>query len=323
MVKLFGGTIEVESQEGMGTTFSVFLPIHQNADLVEKNEDDTIQKTIEAYTFSASKNIETTEFLPQNRENEEHPSLLIMEDNPDVIIYLKNILEEKYQLEIADNGQTGIKKAFEQVPDIIISDVMMPGKDGFEVCDILKNDERTSHIPIVLLTAKADISSKLHGLKRGADAYLAKPFNKEELMVRLESLIELRKKMRARYGNLELPQPSTDEALQMEDAFLQKLRKEVEENMDDPDFGIEQLCRKVHLSRMQVHRKLKALTDKSASHFIRSIRLQKSKELIRTTNMTISEIAYEVGFNDPNYFSRIFNQEFGIAPSQFLQERKG
>ena len=260
--------------------------------------------------------------LLKSDPTEELPSLLIVEDNADVVFYLKNILKETYQLEIATDGQKGIDKAIELVPDVIISDVMMPEKDGFEVCDTLKNDERTSHIPIILLTAKADISSKLQGLKRGADAYLSKPFHKEELLIRLQALIQLRKKIQARYATLEPPQPSPDESVQIEDAFVKKLRDTIEENIDNADFGIEQLCRKVHLSRMQVHRKIKALTGKSTSHFIRSIRLQKAKELMQTTDLTVSEIAYDVGFNDPNYFSRTFSQEFGIAPSQFLENRK-
>jgi len=193
---------------------------------------------------------------------------------------------------------------------------MMPVKDGYELCETLKTDERTSHIPIILLTAKADDESRIKGLKRGADAYLAKPFNKQELIVWLEKLLELRQRLQDRYNSLEENALLKDAAVQQEDEFIQKVRQAVEKNIDDEDFGILQLCRAVNLSRAQLHNKIKALTGKSTSHYIRAIRLHKAKDLLKNPNLNISQVAYEVGFHDPKYFSKTFAEEFGILPGE-------
>ena len=189
---------------------------------------------------------------------------------------------------------------------------MMPEKDGYELCDTLKQDERTSHIPIILLTAKADLDSKISGLERGADAYLTKPFESKELLIRLKNLLELRQKLQDRYSSLK----QIDRTENREDEFIQKIRKLVHENIDDEDFGIVQLCRALTLSRTQVHNKIKALTGKSTSIIIRLIRLQKARELLQTTDLSVSEVAYEVGFRHPENFSRYYSLEFGEPPNR-------
>jgi DNA-binding response OmpR family regulator len=245
--------------------------------------------------------------------------VLIIEDNRDVATYIESLLKKDYTIEIARNGQIGIDKALEIIPDIIISDVMMPEKNGYEVCQFLKNDERSSHIPIILLTAKATAEDRIEGLKEGADAYLIKPFNKEELFVRLEKLVEVRKALQEHFAsnNRNIKSKSSDlsTSLSLDERFLQKLSKVVEEKLNDNDLAVVHLCRAVNLSNMQVNRKLKALTGKTPSRFIRSIRLQKAIELLQTTELNISEIAYEVGFSEPNYFSRVFSEEFGYPPN--------
>lgn len=247
------------------------------------------------------------------------PLLLIVEDNRDVQLYLQALLEGHYRLLLAEDGQQGIDLALEHIPDLILSDVMMPEKDGYEVCDTLKQDERTSHIPIILLTAKADADSRIAGLKRGADAYLAKPFHPEELLVRLAKLLEIRRRLQERYRQLDALPSSPDERLVQEDAFITKLQAAVLERLDDEQFGIAELCRIAGMSRSQLHLKLKALTGRSASHFIRYIRLHKAKELLEQTSMSVTEIAFEVGFNDPSYFSRSFSEVFGAPPSTFVR----
>jgi len=188
----------------------------------------------------------------------------------------------------------------------------MPIKNGFEVCKFLKTDHRTSHIPIILLTAKTAKEEQLRGLQYGADAFLTKPFHKEELLIRLEKLVELRKKLQSRYLNG--AQPSA--TLSKEDEFLQLLHQVIEEKMDDTDLSINDLCRAVKLSHAHLYRKLKALTNQTPVQFIRYIRLQKAKGLLENSEMNISEIAYAVGFADPNYFSRIYHKEMGITPSE-------
>jgi YesN/AraC family two-component response regulator len=215
------------------------------------------------------------------------------------------------------NGREGIDQALEIVPDIIISDIMMPEKDGYEVCDTLREDIRTSHIPIILLTAKADRDAKLEGLKVGADAYLTKPFDKEELGIRLHKLLELRRNLQARYSNLESIGPVEKESLNKEEKFLQELHHLLEDHLSEEGFGIAQLCRKMGMSRTQLHHKIKALTGKSTSIFIRSIRLKKAKELLRNSDLNVSEVAYEVGFRTPVYFTQVFTEEVGVSPSRY------
>lgn len=241
---------------------------------------------------------------------------MIIEDNKDVTTYIQSIVDDQYQVETALNGKIGLERAIELIPDIIISDVMMPEMDGYSLTQALKNDERTSHIPIILLTAKAAEKDRMTGLQTGADAYLTKPFNKTELMIRLEKLTQLRKALQAHYASDNALSSITGRPSNLEDAFLKKIHLLVEAHLEDSNFGIEELCQELELSRMQVHRKLKALTDRSTSHFIRSIRLHKAKELLLTTKLTVSEIAYDTGFSDPNHFSRVFKENFGMGPTQ-------
>ena len=235
----------------------------------------------------------------------------MVEDNVDVVQYIIACLEGHYNLHIARNGQEGIDLALEKIPDLILSDVMMPLKSGYELCAELKGDHRTSHIPIVLLTAKADDDSKIEGLERGADAYLAKPFNRTELFVRLNKLMELRQKLRERYQTGE---DATDGPENQEDEFITRIKEEIHTNLDDEYFGINELCRSIGMSRAQLHRKIKALTGRSTSIYIRSIRLNHAKKLLLSTDLNIAQIAFEVGFRDPKYFSKTFAEEFGQNP---------
>ena len=249
--------------------------------------------------------------------NSELPLALIIEDNMDVAHYLQTCLVDKYQTLHAINGIEGIELAFEKTPDIIITDVMMPGKDGFEVCETLKSDERTDHIPIIILTAKVATEDRLTGLSRGADAYLAKPFNKKELYIRLDQLLLLRKKLMGKINKdglgLFLSKRTKNPKIQ----FLQKVVKLIHEEIKDSAFGSDELSNKLGLSHSQTYRKIKAITGKSTAVFIRSIRLQYAKELLKTEDKTVSEIAYYVGFNDPSWFSRAFKEEFNVSPSEF------
>ena len=251
-------------------------------------------------------------------EEENLPLVLIVEDNQDVSFYLKSILSSKYHTISAKDGEEGINLAIEEVPDIIISDVMMPEKDGFELTETLKKDIRTSHIPIILLTAKADTDSKLEGLEYGADAYLTKPFNELELNIRLAKLIQLRKQLKIRYSEFINSHNQEESKLEhsKEAQFLKKARLTIEENLQNTQFDVLHFCKAMAISRTQLHNKLKALTGCSTTQFIRKIRLQKAQQLLKTTNLNISEVAYEVGFSDPNYFSRRFSEEFGSSPSE-------
>lgn len=318
LIRLLGGTIEVQSKEGEGSTFSVCLPIQRTAPPAPQPVSNIdVPRPV---TINSEEELITT---PAFALGETKPELLIVEDNADVRQYLTICLQAHYQLSYAANGTIGIEKALDEVPDIIISDVMMPQKDGFEVCDTLKQDVRTSHIPIILLTAKSDADSRISGLQRGADAYLAKPFNEEELLVRLEKLLELRKTLQQRYLRMggELPNDAT--ATAQEDAFIFNIQDVIRQHLSDETFGIAELCRAIGMGRTQLHNKLKALTGQSTSHYIRSIRLHEAKErLANHPQLNITEIAYETGFSSPIYFSKIFAQEMGISPSQFRKNAR-
>ena len=316
LVELLKGRIEVESQPRKGTTFIVSLPIHQAAPKAEP----VLGTLHEPSPGNAGLRAPETEEAarPEMTEEDAKPHLLIVEDNPDVATYIRQILEPLYQVHTATNGRSGIDKAMESIPDIIISDVMMPEVDGLELVETLKNDQRTSHIPIILLTAKATDEDRISGLRTGADAYLLKPFHKEELFVRLEKLVELRKALQQKYS-ADTALPATTKASQqapgLDELFIQKIREAIAEKMGDPGLGIVHLCHAVQLSNTQVFRKLKALTGLSPGRYILKMRLQKARTLLQTTDLNVSEVAYETGFTDPNYFSRAFRKEFDASPS--------
>jgi len=323
LVELMNGQIEVKSQVGKGTTFTVYLPIEARAQPGTETGNDRKESAPEKRALQTAA-VPAQAGLPSEiPEDEEAPGtdalpyLLIIEDNADIITYIKSILKLNYKIHTARNGALGIEKAREIIPDIIISDVMMPEKNGYEVCDTLKQDERTSHIPIVLLTAKTTQADKVDGLKYGADAYLTKPFDKEELIVRLDKLVEMRQRLQERYARGTEASLTTEPSL--DDLFLQKLRGYLQAELGNAGFGVSQLASAASMSQMQLYRKLKALTSKTPSQFIRSYRLQKALELLRKGELNISEIAYDVGFADPSYFSRVFHKEYGKSPSYFIK----
>lgn len=314
LVKLLNGSISVQSEPGKGSEFLVQLPVTRLAPEKKDIPEEKVRMAV-GRIIVESPEIPEEEAWPAEGSKEK-PIALIIEDNKDVVRYLHACLENDYLVLEAYDGKTGIETAIEKIPDVIISDVMMPEIDGFEVTAMLKKDERTSHIPIILLTARATVEDRISGLERGADAYLAKPFNREELRVRMQKMIELRERLRKRYAGLNAKPFLADPSLKIEDAFVKKVRELVESNMDDPDFSIDDISRSIFLSRTQVHRKLKALTGKSTGHFIRSVRMQHALDLLQNTNKSVTEIAFDVGFRDLSYFSKVFSAEFGKAPSE-------
>jgi signal transduction histidine kinase/ligand-binding sensor domain-containing protein/DNA-binding response OmpR family regulator len=290
LVELMNGRVEVESRLGEGSRFTVRLPIEKSEEAMPPLEEN---KQISG--------IPTSDMV-----------VLIIEDNTDVVIYLQEYLKDDYKVQTATNGQEGIEKAFSLVPDIILCDVMMPLKDGYEVAEILKSDQRTSHIPIIMLTAKAAKEDRIKGLNTGVDAYLVKPFEHKELEVRLRQLLQLRKKLQRRYANglPETQMPSQD------DLFLRKIYDFIQQEISNEQLSVHDISRHMHLSRMQVHRKLKALTGQSTTQLMQSLRMKRAKQLLEETDMPISEVAYSVGYADPNYFSRQFVSCFSVPPSE-------
>jgi YesN/AraC family two-component response regulator len=228
---------------------------------------------------------------------------------------------------VGKDGREGFDIAAERIPDLIITDVMMPFVDGFELCRRLRNDEHTSHIPIIMLTAKADIESRIEGLQQGADVYLQKPFHEEELLVQIKKLLELRKNLQQYYlkklglnGHTPpvaiIPETNAIEN-KVEDAFVKKVREAIETNLSEANFTVEQLCKLVFVSHSQLHRKLEAVTGFSPNKFIRMIRLNKAKELLINPSNSIASIAMDCGYNDPGYFSRVFKNDLGITPQEW------
>lgn len=303
LIEILNGEITVESKEGDGSSFLCTFPISNNAPL---NDAKFTDKEV----FNIAKN--ELESLAQGNK----PLILIVEDNKDITYYIIKCLKENYQIKTAINGQEGLNKAFEEIPDFIISDIMMPEMDGFELCQKLKQDKRTSHIPLLLLTAKIDDEARLEGLSKGADAYLSKPFKKEELEIRIKKMLELRQKLLKHYSDNENAQLKKIRTI--EDEFLVELREIILNNLDNKAFDTPFFVRKSGMSSSSLHRKLTALTGKSANKFINSVRLQKAKELLDERNLSISQIALEVGYNDLSYFSASFKKEFGYPPSKYV-----
>lgn len=305
-VELMKGKIEVESEVGIGSTFTVVWPITRYAPF-----DDAVPFTSVSEKLS---------IIPPGNEvskPSDLPLVLVVEDHADIVRYLQFALIHQYTCIHAENGLVGLEMAFEKIPDLILCDIMMPEMDGYEVCQRLKTDERTNHIPIIMLTAKVEAPDRITGLVKGADAYLTKPFLEEELLVRMQNLLELRRQLQKKYtreliGSNRLPESANSTT----EPFLQKVEALILGNLEQENFGPKELARALFLSRSQLHRKIKALTDKSTSIYIRLIRLREARKLLAIPHLTVSEIAYQVGFKSPVYFSQVYKETFNHNPSE-------
>jgi signal transduction histidine kinase/ligand-binding sensor domain-containing protein/AraC-like DNA-binding protein len=317
LVKLLKGSITVQSplyQGGRGSEFCVRLPVTRAATAVHDFHAESLERGAVDLAGAEPGTQRGAPLLKGDCKGK--PLVLIIEDNKDVVRYLAACLEDEYCLLAAYDGKAGLETAFERIPDIIICDVMMPELDGFEATATLKEDIRTSHIPIIMLTALATAEDRIAGLERGADAYLAKPFNREELLVSMKKMIELRKRLQERYAALHTDGKPATHPFEAEDPLIEQIRALVEARIDDPDFGPDEISKALYLSRSQIHRKMKALTGHAVVHFIRTVRLQRALHLLQTTDKSVTEIAMDVGFTDPSYFSRIFAAWYGEAPSK-------
>lgn len=326
LVELHHGNIKVDSNEGIGTTFTVTFLLgkeHFNPKEIKEtkkisNGEFTFEQSIDYITNGKTKDDKVDiEYLMDS----EKPVLIVVEDNEDVRNYIISYLETDYIVIEAENGVEGLEKSIEYIPDLIISDVMMPKMDGFEFCEKVKTDEKTSHIPVILLTAKASGEDKISGLKTGADDYLMKPFDAKELQVRIKNLIEQRKKLREHFKKSELISFQSEKVNSVDKIFLQNAINNVNKNLSDASFSVQAFAENMAMSRSQLHRKLIALIDESPGDLIRRIRLTKAAELIKDKFGNIAEISLEVGYNNPANFSRSFTNQFGISPSEY-QNRK-
>ena len=309
LVQLLNGKINVKSKTGVGTVFTVKLPY------IPASEKPVVIADTDDEKESREDKTESDEVLYFSSDGRQR--LLIIEDNPDVVGYLKACYQNHFSIHVAKDGKEGYELAVEEIPDIIISDIMMPEMDGFELCKKLKEDIRTSHIPVILLTAKADIPSRIEGLETGADAFVVKPFNQRELLVRMQKLLELRRKLFRRYSNGNGLELSSDPMIQKEDLFFKKLNEIILNNLGDEFFNIQTLCNEMAMSKSQLYRKFSALTDIPAAKYIRTLRMKKAKELLQTTSMNITEVGYKVGMKSVSAFSKMFKDEFGKSPREF------
>lgn len=318
LVDLHGGQISVESVRGEGATFKVTLPCRKE-DFALEHLVATATDTPDHVEPALLTGLDTE--VSENGEKDgasadDHPLALVVEDNPDLRHYISENITGDYQVIVAVDGQEGLDLALERVPDIIISDVMMPRKNGFELCTALKTDDHTSHIPIILLTAKAGRGDKIEGLEQGADDYLTKPFDARELRVRMANLIDQRRRLRERFsGELKI-RPTGVTLNSVDERFVKQVMACIEENLGNEFYSVEELARSVGFSRSQLHRKLKALADKSPNQLIREFRLTRAKELLEQRAASVSEIAYEVGYSNVSYFSKSYKDMFGLSPSE-------
>ncbi|MGB0929877.1 MAG: ATP-binding protein [Chitinophagales bacterium] len=323
LIELQGGTIEVKSEINVGTTFTFHLPlelseVHQIIPIAEKTSVQS--SSFKTFNTTLKDAFSNKKKAKSRTENKGKNIVLVVEDNPDMQTYIQSILSPQYEVLQAVNGEMGVNTALEEVPDLIVSDVMMPKKDGYTLCKELKTNEKTNHIPIILLTAKAALDSRIEGLQQGADVYLSKPFSPKELLLNIENQIKVRQQLQEKYSQI-LQSPDKESSKEsITNPFLQKLIDTIETHLNDIQLSVKQLSEYMYMSRQQIHRKLRALTNYSTSEFIRLIRLQKAKELLQSQQYTMTEIAYEVGFSTPSYFSRSFTKQFGVSPSKWSGE---
>jgi DNA-binding response OmpR family regulator len=231
-------------------------------------------------------------------------------------------MDGQYRYSEAEDGEEGFKKAKKDIPDLIISDVMMPKMDGFEFCAKIKTDERTSHIPVILITARAEQEDKIEGLETGADDYITKPFDHNELLIRVKNLIDQRRKLRERYLKDATLEPSEIAETSIDKQFLNRALEIIKKEISNPEFDVETFVKSMAVSRTHLYNKLRALAGQSAKEFIRTIRLKRGALLIKKQAGTISEIAYDVGFLNPSYFAECFRKQFGQSPSQYASQLK-
>ena len=317
LVKLHGGDLSVESEKGKGSTFTVRLPIFSDRYSVSGD-----QSSAASGQYSVTSEQETgTPSAPKPAAPSKHGEIvLIVEDNADVRAYIAEHLQDRYTILQAEDGEQGFVRAQEAIPDLIITDVMMPGIDGYELCRMLRADEKTSHVPIIMLTARAAKEDMIAGLETGVDAYVIKPFSPKEIQVRVRKLIEMRRKLRRRFAQTPGVHPSEIAATPVDQQFLERLQALVEKEMGDDEFQISRLYRRIGMSDRQLRRKLHALLNISPKQYLRKMRLQRGKQLLEQRAGNVTEIAFRVGYGSAASFSKAFHDEFGRPPSAFLRK---
>lgn len=317
-VEMHGGTISVESDEKQGTVFTVDLPVRTCACETSSLEESPVSSVSEASSLNDALPIEEEE-LEKNYDSSK-PSVLIIDDNVDIRSYVHGLLHTNYTVIEAADGSEGIRKAMKYVPDLIISDVMMPGIDGIECCRRLKSELQTCHIPVILLTACSLDEQKIQGYDGGADSYISKPFSSQLLLARVRNLIDSHRRLKQFFGGGQAL--AKEDVCDMDKDFVEKFKALIDAKMGDSGLNVEDLGKEMGLSRVQLYRKIKSLTNYSPNELLRIARLKRAASLLASSDMTVAEIGYEVGFSSPSYFAKCYKEQFGESPTDLLK-RKG
>jgi signal transduction histidine kinase/AraC-like DNA-binding protein/ligand-binding sensor domain-containing protein len=324
LIEIHKGDILVESELGVGSTFTLCLPKNDVYSPEEKTTVSSKETIVDWKKIDQSIQTKVSEDIAILKSNYDKEELiaLIVDDNFEVRQFIRELLDTNFQVFEASNGKQALETAFEIIPDIIISDIMMPEMDGLELCSILKTDERTDHIPVVLTTVLSSQTDRIEGLSKGADSYIPKPIDPDHLLVRVNKLIEKELKLKEKFNLSDYsPGRNSEDIVKKEEVhpLIEKARNIVLKNLDNSEYNIDDFCSDLGLSRMQLYRKFKAITGLSANSFIRKVRLHKAAELLRSGELTVKEVTYDVGFIDLKYFRKCFNDEFGVNPSEYGQ----
>lgn len=317
-VNLHNGQLVVSTLENKGSIFYIYLPLYQTNTFHETN-NDLLKKNGFDFTTELLTDIDSKTKNDEPIDNQES-LILITEDNPELLDFLEESLQNHFRIAKAKNGKEALDLAASLYPDLIISDVMMPEMNGIQLCEKIKNDIRTSHIPVILLTALSAIEDKISGINAGADAYVPKPFDEGFLVAQANNLLNSRKMLRTLFASQQDEWEEKSQPLNLDKKLLSKAIYIIEKNITNTDFSVEELAKNLNLSRTHLHRKLKSLTDQSATEFIRNIRLKHAIKLMKTGDYLINEIGFAVGFNSHNYFTKAFKKQFGISPSEFIKK---
>lgn len=320
LVSLHNWDISVKSKEGKGTTFILKISLEIVDEVELQKEMESSEKSFDNKKEEITALTESEDELEEKKKQKKKPVVLFVEDSPDVRNYVNDLLKPDYQVLLAEKAEDGIELSLKNMPDLIISDLMMPGMDGIEFCKKIKTDWQTSHIPFILLTAKVTNESKLEGLETGADDYLTKPFNYDELAIRIKNLIEQRKRLREKFSKEINIQSGSLAPSKVDDDFLQKVMAVVEKNFNNEKFDTESLAQEMFVSRRQLHRKLQAIAGQGPGEFIRTVRLKRAAQMLIEAKLSVTQIALEVGFESPAQFTRAFKKHFNILPSEFNQQ---
>ena len=326
LAEIHKANITVESEIGKGSTFTLWLALN-DVYLPEEKKQTTVpnKETIANWKkIDESLKQAVGDDLDQLKNQYEKDELiaLVVDDNFEVRLFIKSLLENDFKVLEAANGQEALDLAFENIPDIIISDVMMPEMSGLELCQAIKTDERTDHIPVILTTVLSSQADRIEGLSRGADSYIPKPIDPNHLLIRVNKLIEKRLKLKEKFSMSDYDSTSNEKIEIPEQEvhpLVQKAREIVLKNLDNSEYNIDDFCSDLGLSRMQLYRKFKAITGLSANSFIRKVRLYKAAEMLRSGQFTVKEVTYDVGFIDLKYFRKCFYDEFGVNPSEYAE----